>query len=176
MRSEDTARWPPQRQTFAFRPEDSFFLDSLMPTETTVQAFVHGLEEGGWATWVRRILLGAFVVFMITWWMLWSENGFKGISHETAMEQAQISREIARGNGYVISRDLSPKLVPVASLMPLGRETRKHPPGQVRKLAASLQRFGFEQNLPLVDDGHPGAELAHVVDDVCGEEDDAVLS
>src|SRR5437764_13036074 len=40
-----------------------------------------------------------------------------------------------RGNGYALSRDLNPRLVPVASCKPLGRETRKHPPGQVRKLA-----------------------------------------
>ena len=46
-------------------------------------------------------------------------------------------------NGYALSRDLSPRLVPIASCKPLGRETRKHPPAQVRKLAASLERFGF---------------------------------
>jgi len=34
--------------------------------------------------------------------------------------------------------------------MPLGRETRKHPPQQVRKLAASLDRFGFV--LPILID------------------------
>src|SRR6266568_5006896 len=48
-----------------------------------------------------------------------------------------------RGNGYPLSRDLNPRLVPVADCKPLGRETRKHPPQQVRKLAASLDRFGF---------------------------------
>jgi hypothetical protein len=48
-----------------------------------------------------------------------------------------------RANGYAILRDLNPKLVPVASCRPLGRETRKHPPKQLRKLAASLDRFGF---------------------------------
>ena len=50
---------------------------------------------------------------------------------------------IPRGNGYALSRDLTPRLVPIASCKPLGRETRKHPPQQVRKLAASLERFGF---------------------------------
>ena len=40
-----------------------------------------------------------------------------------------------RGNGYPLSRDLAPQLVPVADCKPLGRETRKHPPQQVRKLA-----------------------------------------
>jgi len=38
---------------------------------------------------------------------------------------------------------LNARLVPVASCKPLGRQTRKHPPQQVRKLAASLGRFGF---------------------------------
>src|SRR6266702_2284922 len=55
-----------------------------------------------------------------------------------------------RGNGYPVSRDLSPRLVVTASCKPLGRETRKHPPQQVRKLAASLDRFGFV--LPILID------------------------
>jgi DNA modification methylase len=42
------------------------------------------------------------------------------------------------------------KLVSIESCKPLGRETRKHPPGQLRKLAASLDRFGFV--LPIVID------------------------
>jgi len=57
---------------------------------------------------------------------------------------------VARGNGYIVSRDLNPRLVPTASCKPLGRETRKHPPQQVRKLAASLDRFGFV--LPILID------------------------
>jgi hypothetical protein len=55
-----------------------------------------------------------------------------------------------RGNGYALSRDLTPQLIPVAGCKPLGRETRKHPPLQVRKLAASLDRFGFV--LPILID------------------------
>jgi DNA methylase len=55
-----------------------------------------------------------------------------------------------RGNGYALSRDLAPQLVPVAGCKALGRETRKHPPHQVRKLAASLNRFGFV--LPILID------------------------
>jgi ParB-like chromosome segregation protein Spo0J len=55
-----------------------------------------------------------------------------------------------RSNGYALSRDLTPRLIPVAGCMPLGRETRKHPPAQVRKLAASLDRFGFV--LPILID------------------------
>ena len=43
-----------------------------------------------------------------------------------------------------------PTLVRVESLKPLGRETRKHPPSQIRKLQASIEQFGFV--LPVVID------------------------
>ena len=52
-------------------------------------------------------------------------------------------KKVGRGNGYVLSRDLNPKLVPISGFRRLGRNSRKHPHGQIRKLAASLDRFGF---------------------------------
>jgi DNA modification methylase len=55
-----------------------------------------------------------------------------------------------RGNGFAISRNLNPNLVGVETLKPLGRETRKHPPAQIRKLQASIEQFGFV--LPIVID------------------------
>ena len=54
------------------------------------------------------------------------------------------------GNGFAVSRNLNPNLVRVESLKPLGRETRKHPPSQIRKLQASIEQFGFV--LPIVID------------------------
>lgn len=48
-----------------------------------------------------------------------------------------------QGNGYALSRDMTARLVSVESCKPLGRETRKHSPQQIRKLAASLDQFGF---------------------------------
>ncbi len=54
------------------------------------------------------------------------------------------------GNGYALSRNLTPQLVSLAKCKPLGRETHKHPPQQVRKLAKSLKRFGFV--LPILID------------------------
>jgi DNA modification methylase len=65
-------------------------------------------------------------------------------------QDRQGTSHITRGNGYIVSRDLKPTLVSIASLKPLGRETRKHPPRQVHKLAASLDRFGFV--LPILVD------------------------
>src|SRR5678815_1276023 len=70
-----------------------------MATETKIQTFVHKLEEGGWATWIRRAVLVAAVAYMFNLWMF-KESGFRGLSHEKAIEQAQIAREIARGNGF----------------------------------------------------------------------------
>jgi DNA methylase/ParB/Sulfiredoxin domain len=70
----------------------------------------------------------------------------------TQDKQAGTSRG-AYGNGYVFSRDLTPQLVPIASCKPLGRESRKHPPQQVRKLAASLDRFGFVLPILIDPDG-----------------------
>ncbi len=70
-----------------------------MPTETSIQTFVHKLEEGGWAKWIRRAVLVAAVAYVVSLWMYY-ESGFKGLNHERAIEQAQISREIARGNGF----------------------------------------------------------------------------
>src|SRR5271166_4302388 len=55
-----------------------------------------------------------------------------------------------RGNGFAVSRNLNPTLVPIDALKPLGRDTRKHPPAQLRKLQASIEQFGFV--LPIVID------------------------
>src|SRR6516164_5032973 len=59
-------------------------------------------------------------------------------------------QSMPRANGFAISRDLNPTLVAIESLKPLGRQTRKHPASQVRKLQASIQEFGFV--LPIVID------------------------
>lgn len=58
-----------------------------------------------------------------------------------------------RRNSYELSRDLTPHLVPVAGCNPLGRDTRKHTPQQVHKLAASLERFGFVLPILINADG-----------------------
>ena len=60
------------------------------------------------------------------------------------------SQPVLRGNGFAVSRGLNPSLVSIDALRPLGRETRKHPPGQIRKLQASIEQFGFV--LPIVID------------------------
>ena len=57
---------------------------------------------------------------------------------------------IKRNNGYAVSRDLNPIFISIDCLKQVGRETRKHPPSQIKKLAASLEQFGFV--VPIVID------------------------
>lgn len=68
-----------------------------MAGETGIQAFIHRLEEGGWA---RFIKIGALVtaVIALAGWFLFSN--FRGLSHAKGMEQGEIAREIAQGNGF----------------------------------------------------------------------------
>jgi hypothetical protein len=70
-----------------------------MASAIKVQEFVHKLEEGGWTKWIKLAVVVAAVAFVVNLWFF-RDAGFTGLSHEKAIEQAQISREIARGNGF----------------------------------------------------------------------------
>jgi hypothetical protein len=63
---------------------------------------------------------------------------FDSIPASTRSKVEDGSVSAFKSNGYAVSRDLNVTLVPIASCKPLDHQTRKHPPGQVRKLAASL--------------------------------------
>ncbi len=66
-------------------------------TESRVQSFVHALEQGRLAL-IIRVFLGVAVVLTIALICLgWK---FRGFSEPVAMDQAQVGREIARGNGW----------------------------------------------------------------------------
>jgi hypothetical protein len=90
-----------------------------MASETSVQTIVHKLEEGGWKPWILRGLVVAFLALMIYLWMF-KDGSFKGLSHERAMEQAQISREIARGHGFTT------KVIRPAALFQFTKEFTKN--------------------------------------------------
>ncbi|MCP3459181.1 DNA methyltransferase [Bradyrhizobium sp. CCGUVB23] len=72
------------------------------------------------------------------------------------------------GNRCPLRHDLTPMLVPIAELKQLGRETRRHPKSQIKKLAASLQEFGFV--LPVIADRDrrvvAGAALVRAADEL----------
>jgi hypothetical protein len=70
-----------------------------MAFEQLVQSVVHKLEEGGWVPWVKLAVLTGAIAFVINLWFF-RDAGFRGLNHEKAIEQAQIAREVARGNGF----------------------------------------------------------------------------
>jgi hypothetical protein len=66
-------------------------------SETKVQAFIHALEEGGWVSRIRLILLIALIAALYTTVIL---DQFKGLDSGKGMDQAQIGRQIASGHGF----------------------------------------------------------------------------
>ena len=65
-------------------------------SEEFIQSAVHALEAGGLVVWVKRGLVIAMIVLLAGYY-LWN---FRGISTSTGMDQAQIGRAIARGEGW----------------------------------------------------------------------------
>jgi len=98
-------------------------------SDVHVQGFIHRLEQGGLVSWVKLAILLAAIAFMLGMWFFdvtipiisQSPNGFRGLSHEKAIEQAQIAREIQRGNGF------STKMVRPAALWQLEQHGRQFP-------------------------------------------------
>ncbi|HEX8371945.1 MAG TPA: glycosyltransferase family 39 protein [Chthoniobacterales bacterium] len=68
-----------------------------MASETSVQGLVHNLEQGSLAIIMRRVLLVVAVLAVATVYIIFK---FRGLEHGMGMDQAQIAREIARGNGF----------------------------------------------------------------------------
>lgn len=106
-----------------------WIIKSHAVSDIHVQNFVHRLEEGGLVGWVKLALLLSAIAFMIGMWFFdvtiplisQSPNGFRGLAHEKAIEQAQIAREIRRGNGF------STKMVRPAALWQLEQHGREFP-------------------------------------------------
>jgi hypothetical protein len=68
-----------------------------MSLETGFQRFIHAFEQGFFAVWLRYLLIA--LVF-ITIALIWFGLKFNGFSDRDAMDQAQIGRQIATGQGY----------------------------------------------------------------------------
>jgi hypothetical protein len=65
-------------------------------SEEFVQSAVHALEAGGFAIWVRRGLV-ILAVVLLAGYYLWN---FRGLATSQGMDQAQIGRAIASGEGW----------------------------------------------------------------------------
>ncbi|MBE2179483.1 MAG: hypothetical protein IAE97_03345 [Chthoniobacterales bacterium] len=68
-----------------------------MGLETSLQWFVHSFEQGRAAIWLRRFL---FVFIFLAAGAVWLLLKFNGFNDPDAMDQAQIGRQLASGQGY----------------------------------------------------------------------------
>ncbi len=101
---------------------------------------VHKLEEGGWVQLDQAVaILVAAVDLRHQPLVFQGGSGFKGLAHEKAIEQAQIAREIARGNGF------STKMIRPAAIWQFERTmgalpARKHA-GHLSRAAESVDQL-----------------------------------
>ena len=68
-----------------------------MPLETGFQWLVHSFEQGSFVVWLRRLIIA---IIFVTLAVLWVGVKFNGFNDPDAMDQAQIGRQIASGQGY----------------------------------------------------------------------------
>lgn len=68
-----------------------------MALETAVQGGLHSVEQGRVARWIIRAVIAMVLAGLTLFWLLGKFNGF---SVPDAMDQAQISRQIASGLGF----------------------------------------------------------------------------
>lgn len=81
-----------------------------MSLESRVQWFVHTLEQGSGWTWLNRFLVAVIIAGVAVLWLTVKFNGF---NTPEAMDQAQIGRQLAAGNGYttMYARPLAMRLM-----------------------------------------------------------------
>ncbi len=65
--------------------------------DSKIQGFVHSLEQGGIARWIKIAALLAGIAAIA---LLYLFVEFKGLGEAAGMDQAQISRNLARGQGF----------------------------------------------------------------------------
>jgi hypothetical protein len=68
-----------------------------MGLETGIQQVLHAFDQGSLAVWIRRLVI---LVVLSTVAALWFTLKFNGFSDRDAMDQAQIGRQLASGQGY----------------------------------------------------------------------------
>jgi hypothetical protein len=68
-----------------------------MGLETSFQWFVHSFEQGSFVVWLRRLIIAVLFTAIAVVWLGLKFNGF---SDRDAMDQAQIGRQLADGQGY----------------------------------------------------------------------------
>lgn len=124
-----------------------------MAIESSLQSLLHAFEQGRYAKWLWRIVAAAVLVLIA---VLWASVKFNGFNNADAMDQAQIGRQLASGQGYstLYARPLALHVMlsrtgQVRSPLP---ETTHAPLGPVINavlLRATGMNFGFAPGEPV---------------------------
>lgn len=93
-----------------------------MAGSTSIQQFVHSLEEGRFAR-VIQVAVPVAIVLSISVYLIISR--FNGLSTATGMDQAQIARELVRGNGF------STRFIRPIQIEPLKKQFSGFPTGPI---------------------------------------------
>jgi len=83
----------------------AFFADRILEkrmiaaagSETKIQGFVHSLDQGKLARIIRLVVVATSVVALAAAYLFLQ---FRGLSSEVGMDQAQVARQLAHGNGF----------------------------------------------------------------------------
>ena len=68
-----------------------------LTSSSDVQGFIHSLEQGNLAKYLRAGVIGVVIIAVALIYLGWK---FRGFQAPEAMDQAQVAREIARGHGW----------------------------------------------------------------------------
>ncbi len=68
-----------------------------MSLETNIQNFLHAFDQGRVAVWIQRLIVVSLMSLIAVMWFGFKFNGF---SVPEAMDQAQIGRQVASGQGF----------------------------------------------------------------------------
>ena len=68
-----------------------------MGLEVSLQGLLYAFEQGRAMVWLRRLVVAMIIGLLATMWFTYKFNGF---SVSESMDQAQIGRQLATGQGF----------------------------------------------------------------------------
>jgi len=118
-----------------------------MAIETSVQGWLHTFEQGRLALWVKRLLLAAAFAGVALFWVFVKFNGF---SLPDAMDQAQIARQLATGQGFttLYARPLNLRLFAARGNVPDPLPEMNNGPLGPLISAAAMRAAGMRVRVP----------------------------
>lgn len=103
-KAKATARWPLKNSASADAPSTGNCASThssppanFMGLEIGLQGLLYAFEQGRAMVWLRRLVVAMIIGLLATMWFAYKFNGF---SVPESMDQAQIGRQLATGQGF----------------------------------------------------------------------------